>query len=183
MGEEGQLIAIDTGEENGQLFFQPAVARRRFTFFIKAAEAVQRAATEPRLKQAGITYAQLAMLRSIAANPNLCAADLARHTSVTPQSAGEIISTLLRKRLITRSEDEASRKTLRLAVLPAGRQLIARVESILDAVEAELVAHLDLREVEIARKVLGAIIDPAKPGPLVARATADRDAGPPSPIE
>lgn len=177
--ETGQRAIAAAGREAGP-FLQPATARRRFTFFIKAAEAAQRAATEPRLRQAGITYAQLAMLRSIAANPNLCAADLARHTSVTPQSAGEIISTLLRKHLVTRSEDAESRKTLRLNILPAGTHLLATVESILDSVEADLIAHVDPKDLEIAKAVLGGIIEAARLAPGVARrATAanDRRAG------
>ncbi len=173
-----QQIAVE--EREADLSAQPPTARRRFTFFIKAAEAVQRTLTEPRLRQAGITYAQLAMLRSIAANPNLCAADLARHTSVTPQSAGEIISTLLRKHLVTRSEDAESRKTLRLNILPAGTHLLAKVESILDSVEADLIATIDSKDLEIARAVLGGIIEAAKLAPSGARranAANDHDTG------
>lgn len=132
---------------------------RRITFYIKAAETVQRALTEPHLKRIGVTYVQLALLLSISQAPNASAAELARRIGITPQSIGEVISALLRKNLIARTEDEATRRVLRLSLLPAGEAVLDKAETLLDAIEAEWAAGIDPADLRIVKEILGKLID------------------------
>ena len=133
-------------------------AGRRLTYFIKGAEWMQHAATEPRLQRLGISYGQLAVLMSIAAAPGTSASDLARQSGITAQSMGETVAALLRKSLIRREEGDDTRRRLRLTALPAGHQLLAEAEAILDEVEVELTADLVPEDVEAAKRLLGRLI-------------------------
>lgn len=132
---------------------------RRFTYYIKAAETVQRALTEPHLKAIGVTYVQLALLLSISKSSNMSAADLARRIGITPQSVGEVIAALLRKNYISRTEDDATRRVLRLSLLPAGEEVLAKADVMLNAIEAEWTRGIDPEALRQAKVVLGQLID------------------------
>lgn len=131
---------------------------RRLTYFIKAAETVQRALTEPDLKAIGITYVQFALLRSIESDPKASAAELARRIGITPQSVGEVIAALLRKGYIERYEDDVTRRIWRLSVLPAGKTILERAEGLLDVIEAEWTRGIDPAALHQVKLVLGQLI-------------------------
>ena len=135
-----------------------AITRHRITFFIKAAEAAQRTLTEPHLKKVGLTYVQFAMLMSIDRLPRASAAELARRIGITPQSVGEIIAALLRKGLVSRSEDESSRRILRLGLRPAGKKLLAEAEAMLDRIEREWTGGIDPADLATTKAVLAALV-------------------------
>ncbi len=133
--------------------------RPRLTYYIKAAETVQRARTEPHLKAIGVTYVQFALMRSISRASKMSAAELARRIGITPQSVGEVIAALLRKNYISRTEDDATRRILRLSLLPAGEAVLAKAEVMLDAIEAEWTKDIDPAALREAKAVLGHLID------------------------
>jgi DNA-binding MarR family transcriptional regulator len=132
--------------------------RRRLTYFIKLAETVQRSITEPRLRTVGISYTQLVMLTTIAAEPNISSAELARRNGTTPQATGEIVGALLRNGWIRRIEGKVSRKVLHLELLAAGEAILKRADTVLDAIERELTAGLDQAQIETTKRLLDELI-------------------------
>lgn len=138
---------------------------RRLTYYIKAAEAVQRRRTEPHLKALGISYAQLALLIAIGKQRNPSAAELSRRLGTTPQSTGEVIAALLRKGLIQRTEDEATRRVLRLSVTPAGSELLDSIDGILTRLEADWIDGIDPAIIAQVKAVLASLIARDEGGP------------------
>ena len=130
----------------------------RLTFYIKAAEAVQHRRTEPHLKALGISYVQLALLMAIGRLHSPSAAELSRRLGSTPQSTGEVIAALLRKKLIYRTEDETTRRVLRLNLMPAGAELLDRVDSILTQLEKEWIDGMDPAAISQVKAVLAKLI-------------------------
>lgn len=130
------------------------MAANRLTYFIKSAELAQRTLTEPRFRALDLTYGQLAVLLSIDRLGSPSSADVARLHGMTPQSAGEVISTLIGKGFVTRGADSRSKRIQRLSVSVDGRNVLSEANRLLDELERFLIDGLDENDVAAARRVL-----------------------------
>lgn len=134
-----------------------ASAPTRLTYYVKSAEVVQRSLSEPRLNALGISFNQLALLRHIGRTPGATTADVARWSGITAQSTGEIVSTLVRRGWIERSDNPNGRR-VGLFVTEAGDAMIDSVEGVLDDVNRILTDGIAPEAIEQAISVLDMII-------------------------
>jgi DNA-binding MarR family transcriptional regulator len=136
----------------------PQRNRQRLTFLVKAAELTQRAATSVILEEFDLSYAQFAMLLSIANSPGKSGAKLARIHGITAQSAGEVIGALTRRGLLERQPDPKNSRILLHYLTDSGNQLCDAAQGQLDEIDARLTRGLPLSDLATARRVLTAII-------------------------
>jgi DNA-binding MarR family transcriptional regulator len=132
--------------------------RRRLTLLVKAAELTQRIATGPILEKHGLTYAQLAMLLSVGGAPGRSGAQLARMHGITAQSAGEVISALVRRGLLERRQSASNARIFFIHLSSIGEALRDDAWGQLDEIDHRLTKGLSVAELEIARRVLDVIV-------------------------
>lgn len=128
-------------------------------YLIKRAETASRAGLEACLQDLSVTPGQYTVLSLLAAQRDQSSADLARKAGVTPQSMSETINGLERKGLIVRAEKPEHRRILNLTLTDAGRDLLARCDTLVDGLEARLLSGLSPTQVDGLREALNAIID------------------------
>lgn len=133
-------------------------ARHRLTYYIEGAEISQRNVTSGLLRTLGLTYPQLAMLMMVAARPGQSGADLARQLGVTPQSAGEMISLLLRRGLLERHSHPVHGRIRTVSPSFAARSMLAGIETALVAIESRLILNIPEADLVATRRTLAAII-------------------------
>ena len=89
---------------------------------------VLRSANSDTHRQAGITSAQIFVLRSIAEHPGLSLDDVVRRTLTTQSTASEVVARLVSRGLVTSEPAENDRRRIALRVTPAGDHIIAVCE-------------------------------------------------------
>jgi DNA-binding MarR family transcriptional regulator len=98
-------------------------------------------------------YVTLSVLRN---NDRMSNAQLARWAFVTPQAMNLVVSSLESRRLIRRKPSATNRRVLEASVTQLGRNLLARCEALMDAIEADMLADLSASETELLRRALRA---------------------------
>lgn len=99
----------------------------------------------------GINPRQFSMLASIAHDPGLSQAELARRVLITPQSLSESIARLIEADLIARTE-AAPGRAAKLALTDEGRTLLAEAYPVVEAVNRDSFTALAPAErAELAR--------------------------------
>lgn len=121
---------------------------------LKRAQQALRTATDRALREEGLTAPQCAVLKLVAGEPGLSAAELARRSYVTAQTMNEIVAGLEAAALVTRSAHPMGGRRLEVAATALGRRTLERCDAIVDAIECRLVEGLDKAE---ARTVHGAL--------------------------
>jgi DNA-binding MarR family transcriptional regulator len=115
-------------------------------------------ATRTRLDEAmatlGLSSFQYTILSVIARHEGLSSSKLSRRFHVTPPAMGEVILLLERKGLITRREDPANRKILRLSLTPAGVATVEQGDAIVHGFEKKVFSGLTDAQIENLRDVL-----------------------------
>lgn len=139
-------------------------ATPRTVYLLKAAELAVRIVADPELQKFGLTMAQYMILSLVSARGNLSSADLARRLSVTPQSINEFVVRLEKQSLISRQEDSSNRRILRLSITTQGREMLARCDQVVDAVERRLLAGHGQAELNALRGMLSTIAAHARTG-------------------
>jgi DNA-binding MarR family transcriptional regulator len=86
---------------------------------------VLRSANSDTHRQAGITSAQLFVLRTIAENPGVSLDDVVRRTLTTQSTVSEVVARLVARELVTSEPATNDRRRVALNVTPAGRGVIA----------------------------------------------------------
>jgi DNA-binding MarR family transcriptional regulator len=105
------------------------------------------------LSEFDLTSFQYTVLTVIAHNPGLSSANLSNRFHVSAQAIGQIVIMLEQRDLITRREDVANRKILRLSVTPAGARLAKAGDSIVKKLERELFRECSAKDIAAARAV------------------------------
>lgn len=152
------LLVMPGYRWHGEAMAKQPTNKRRLTFLVKAAELTQRVATGPILDKYRLSYAQLAMLLSIASSPGRSGAQLARMHGITAQSAGELTAAMVRRGLVERRLDPRNARILLLHLTADGEQLCADAQGQLDSIDARLTKGLAEADLAVARRVLAAII-------------------------
>lgn len=128
--------------------------RPRTIYLVKRLEAASKALLDVALRDLDLTPSQYATLSLLKSQTDISSAELARRVTVTPQSMSEMITTLERKALIERRENEANRRILHIVLSETGRALLEEAEGRVDELEARLFIGLDSAEVTTLRSLL-----------------------------
>jgi DNA-binding MarR family transcriptional regulator len=142
----------------------------RLTELITRASWRLRRGTAKELEPIGITYAQARVLRIVADAPEpLRMADLADRLDVVPRSATSMIDALESAGLVTRLPDPTDRRSVRLAVTPAGSDLLDRMRALRVAKAEDLFGKLTAAEQQELARMLERVLDeaPSTEGPNV----------------
>ncbi len=126
----------DTGreEEAGEWH----MLRPRAVYFLNQANHAVRTRLEASLAAHQMTGIQYTVLSVIGSRDGLSSAELSRRFFVTPQTMNELISGLQRRNLITRKEDPANRRILRMSLTEEGRNMLDACDAVADAVERDI---------------------------------------------
>jgi len=111
-------------------------------YAVKQVELAVRAHLDDLLRPSGTTALQYTALTVLARRAGLTSAELARNAFVTPQSMGDLVTTLERRELVTRHRDPRHARRLLLSLTPAGEALLERVEPQVRALEERMLANL-----------------------------------------
>ena len=106
------------------------------------------------LKPYGVTGIQFTVLSVVAHREKLSSADLSRRFYVTPQSIGQLLSTLEE-----RKEDANNRRILRITLTPAGHEVVEAGTRELNRFEQEAFSSLSPKELKTLRGLLRTVID------------------------
>jgi DNA-binding MarR family transcriptional regulator len=102
----------------------------------------------------GITTTEYVALSVLRNRDGLSSAELARWAFVTPQAMNLVVSSLERRGLVRRAPSAANRRILQASVTPAGLGILARCETAMDLIEADMLATLSPRDIATLRFAL-----------------------------
>ena len=123
-------------------------------YAVKRVELVVRSHLDELLKPSGVTAAQYTALTVLEQHDGLPAAQLARRSFVKAQSTADLVRSLEKRGLVTRTRNPDNRRELLIRLTDAGRSLLARYADDVQALERRMVANLTERQVEQLRTAL-----------------------------
>ncbi|SDS64179.1 DNA-binding transcriptional regulator, MarR family [Streptomyces sp. TLI_053] len=115
-------------------------------YSVKQVELATRARLDELLKPAGVTALQYTALTVLERRDGMSSAELARNSFVRPQSMADLVGSLERRHLITRSPDPASRRRHVIGLTDEGRALLARYAPAVGELEEEMLTGFTARE-------------------------------------
>jgi DNA-binding MarR family transcriptional regulator len=129
---------------------------------LRQAAAAQRLNIWRLLSDLGITPPQFDVLTLIKANPGIAGADLARKTSLTPQTISLILANLLRDGHVAREIGAGTGRAQRVSLSPSGEKRLEQSRARIEAHDAKLLAGLKPKRERAIRKWLAAVAARAK---------------------
>ena len=126
----------------------------RTSYLIRQAQLITFVHVTECLREYRVTPMQYMLLSFSRRNGELSSAELARRFAVTPQSMNEAITTLQRKRLLSRKEAIEHRRIQRISLTVEGGKLLRKCDRKIDAMEKALFAALSQDEIEALRITL-----------------------------
>ncbi|MEQ4719432.1 MarR family transcriptional regulator [Nonomuraea sp. B19D2] len=139
-------------------------ADERLGLDIKRAEQALIAAKQAAIRPAGLTVPQYAALFTLADNPGISGAALARACLVTPQAMTVVLKNLEERGLIERSPHPWHRNVLETRLAEAGRAALEAADERAVVVERAIAAEFSAEERKTLRDLL------ARCGEAIARA-------------
>lgn len=111
------------------------------------------------VKEHGVSIAQIGVLRQLANEPGLSAAELARRLLITPQGVQLALTALEKRGLVQRKRDPQHGRILQVFLTDAGRTVAS--SAISDAVSAHdaVFGVLNAEEQEQLRTLLGRVVE------------------------
>lgn len=110
------------------------------------------------LRRYGVTGLQFTVLSVVAHREGLSSADLSRRFYVTPQSMGQLLTTLEERGLLERREDSNNRRILRITLTPAGREVVEAGTRDMAKLEEDAFRSLSPKELKTLRSLLRTVI-------------------------
>jgi DNA-binding MarR family transcriptional regulator len=98
--------------------------------------------------------AQFMVLSIMSHRATWSTATMAKRLLISPQSMNETIAALEKKRLITRKESPADRRTLNIRLTPLGTRVLEKSEREIDRIELELFGSFSTAELLVFRDCL-----------------------------
>jgi DNA-binding MarR family transcriptional regulator len=117
-------------------------ARPRLAYVIGRLDRALRQRIGEAVRPHGLTTPQYTTLSVLRVRGGLSNAQLARRAFMTPQSMSELIVALERGGLIERESDPAHGRILRAELTRKGKEVLARCDRAVDAIEAEMLREL-----------------------------------------
>lgn len=111
------------------------------------------------LKPYGVTGIQFTVLSVVAHREGLSSADLSRRFYVTPQSMGQLLTTLEGRGLLERTEDANNRRILRITLTAAGRDVVESGTRDMAKLEEDAFSSLNDQEIRTLRSLLRTVVD------------------------
>ena len=131
---------------------------RQLAYALRRAQQSLRTATDRALRAEGLTTPQYAVLKVVAGEPGLSAAELARRSFVTAQTMNEIVAGLEAAALVARTAHPMGGRRLEFAATALGRRTRERCDAIVEAIEGRLAEGLDEAEVRTVHEALGRFV-------------------------
>jgi DNA-binding MarR family transcriptional regulator len=136
--------------------------------FSRVARRLRRAAKQE-LSPLALTWAQARVLRLVYESPDpLRMADIACRLEIVARSATTMVDALANAELVTRAGDPGDRRSVLVAVTPAGRTLVEHLDEARRCAAYELFGRLDEAEQErllhLLQTLLGTSGTPGTPG-------------------
>ena len=148
---------------NANLFLLNCFMNPRTLYLIKRAEIEVTSRMSKALEKYDITPIQFTVLYFVNQDKgDLSSAQLSRRFLMTPQSMNELVTVLLRKKLVKKTADAAHKRILRISLTARGIKLLADCNVAMDAVESELLEDLNSNEIQQFRDVIGKILDSSR---------------------
>jgi DNA-binding MarR family transcriptional regulator len=135
---------------------KPAV--KPITVLLRQIQGAARRATEGALHESGLTAAQANVLTEVAYGQPRSNAELARLHAVTPQSMIEILASLERRGLISRSVKTEGGRAMPAELTRAGHAAVLSVHLAMRDVERRLLNSLSAAQVSQLRNLLEACL-------------------------
>jgi DNA-binding MarR family transcriptional regulator len=126
----------------------------RLTYLVKQLQEALRVRLAEITQQFDLTPKQYTALSVLQTSPGMSSASLARLTFVTPQAANEMVTTLERKDFLRRSVDQHNRRCLEMRLTRAGTAALARCNTLVDGLEAEVLRDVDHKDEACFRRTL-----------------------------
>lgn len=133
-------------------------SRPRTMYLLNQASYAVRSQLEAALRELQITGIQYTILSIVDDHEGISSAELSRRFFVTAQTMNEIINGLEQRGLITRKEDPANKRILRMKLTAQGRKLLKKCDEIADRVEEAAFDWIEPREYENLRKSLRSLL-------------------------
>jgi DNA-binding MarR family transcriptional regulator len=143
---QGNLILIEFAQTRSRpvsAAHHPQDTTDRPGYLIKKAQAALHAHMARALHGHGLTLTQFAVLTSLADEPGLSNADLARRAFITPQSMNESLRELEQHGWITRSRHPHHGRILQIALTEAGHATLLACDTTVTAIEQQMLVDLD----------------------------------------
>ncbi len=102
----------------------------------------------------GLTLPEFVCMRVLSLRPGLSSAELARHTSVTPQAMNTVLHRLQNRGAVTRPESVPSGRALPATLTDAGRELLKQAEDAVRVADGRVLAALSTAEQRQFRQML-----------------------------
>jgi DNA-binding MarR family transcriptional regulator len=128
------------------------------TVLLRQIQGATRRATEEVLRDSGLTVAQANILMELAYGQPRSNAELARFHSVTPQSMAEILTSLERRGLISRSPKPDRGRAMPAELTNEGHSQLLTVHLAMRQVEQRLLNSLSTADISQLRKLLEACL-------------------------
>ena len=119
-----------------------ADAPNRLLWALRRAELGARALKEQRLRPLGMVPAHYSLLMSVHLQPGLTGAELARRLDVTPQAVASLVTRLVDKGQLERRSHPRHRHVQELHLTDAGRELLKSADTVVVAIEHQIVERL-----------------------------------------
>jgi len=132
---------------------------RSTTYLLSQVNQPLRNLSDNLLKPYGVTGIQFTVLSAVARREGLSSADLSRRFYVTPQSMGQLLSTLEERGLLKRQEDVNNRRILRITLTPAGRALVEQGSQDMVKLEEDVFTSLNARQIKTLRTLLQTVME------------------------
>jgi len=126
----------------------------RATYLIKELERAVRSRIDEIVQPLRLTAVQYTALSVLSRHPGMSSAELARRSFVSPQASNEMVSVLLRRKLIRRRVAGRGGRALGIFLTASGESTLAECDERVDALEAQLFGGLSSREEALFRETL-----------------------------
>lgn len=102
----------------------------------------------------GLTLPEFVCMRVLSVFPGLSSAELARHTSVTPQAMNTVLHRLQNRGAVARPETVSSGRSLPATLTESGRALLKRAEGEVRVADRRVLSALSTAEQHQLRQML-----------------------------
>ncbi|MHC9086890.1 MarR family winged helix-turn-helix transcriptional regulator [Luteimonas sp. RIT-PG2_3] len=110
-----------------------------------------------RLDPFALRPAEFSILLLVEANIGINQSQIGEALGVSPPNLVAVITRLIKRRLLRRSQSRQDRRVHHLHLTPAGAELLAQAVVEVDAFEADLSASLTAQELRVLRKALAKV--------------------------
>ncbi len=138
----------------------PSLARRPAYLATQISKAALRLLTDA-FAEHDVRPAHFGVLATLDDLGALCQRDLCDRLDIDKSHMVGFVDDLERRGLVDRERDDADRRRYRVAISPAGRDLLAELRRVHAASQAPLFGHLSPEQVETLAELLGSVVQRA----------------------